>query len=47
MKDLINMVLDVRKMEVGETKLKLQAYPFNSSKLVWQHRAAMPRLASW
>ena len=24
------MVLDVRKMEVGETKLKLQAYPFNS-----------------
>ena len=30
MKDLINMVLDVRKMEVGETKLKLQAYPFNS-----------------
>lgn len=30
MKDLINMVLDVRKMEVGETKLKLQAYPLNS-----------------
>ena len=26
MKDLINMVLDVRKMEVGETKLELQAY---------------------
>ena len=29
MKDLINMVLDVRKMEVGETKLKLQAHPLN------------------
>ena len=29
MKDLINMVLDVRKMEVGETKLKLQSYQLN------------------
>lgn len=30
MKDLINMVLNVRKMEVGETKLKLQVHPLNA-----------------
>ena len=30
MKDLINMVLDVRKMEVGETKLKLQSWQLNA-----------------
>lgn len=29
MKDLINMVLDVRKMEVGESKLLLQPYQMN------------------
>lgn len=29
MKDLINMVLDVRKMEAGETKLKLQPHRLN------------------
>lgn len=29
MKELINMVLDVRKMEVGETKLHIQPYPLN------------------
>lgn len=30
MKALINMVLDVRKMEVGESRLHLQPHPFNS-----------------
>ena len=30
MKDLINMVLDTRKMEVGETKLKFQSYDLNN-----------------
>ena len=30
MKSLINMVLDVRKMEVGETKVQLQPYPLNT-----------------
>lgn len=29
MKNLINMVLDVRKMEVGESKLLIQPYPLN------------------
>lgn len=29
MKSIINMVLDVRKMEVGENKLHLYPYPFN------------------
>lgn len=29
MKSLINTVLDVRKMEVGQSKLQLQSYPFN------------------
>ncbi len=29
MSSLINMVLDVRKMEVGEAKLRIQPYPFN------------------
>lgn len=29
MKNLINMVLDVRKMEVGESKLQLHPYPLN------------------
>lgn len=30
MKALINMVLDVRKMEVGESKLHMQPYSFNT-----------------
>ena len=29
MKNLINMVLDVRKMEVGESKLQIQPHPLN------------------
>lgn len=29
MKNLINMVLDVRKMEVGESKLLIQPHPLN------------------
>ena len=29
MKNLINMVLDVRKMEVGESKLQIQPYALN------------------
>lgn len=29
MKNLINMVLDVRKMEVGESKLQITSYPLN------------------
>lgn len=29
MKDLINMVLDVRKMEVGESKMHIQPHPLN------------------
>ncbi len=29
MKNLINMVLDVRKMEVGESKMQIQPHPFN------------------
>lgn len=29
MKNLINMVLDVRKMEVGESKMQLRPYPLN------------------
>ena len=29
MKNLINMVLDVRKMEVGESKMQIQPHPLN------------------